>query len=133
MSAHVLPSLAVNSKSEQKGNSLPPLRFEPVNFGMLAHLSDHSAKSYPLCLFYFGYLYSAYPRVSSKRFTFTHTTGCATWVTLESRLHNSGAHDQSLPVSFSRAPFSSLFFFFLHSFFTKNVHNIIANSFTYLC
>jgi hypothetical protein len=44
-------------------------------------------------LFIFGYLYSANPRVSYKRFTFTHITGCATWVTLESRLHNSGAHD----------------------------------------
>jgi hypothetical protein len=48
MSAHVLPPLAVNSKSEQKVNSLPPLRFEPVIFGMLAHLSTHSAKSHPL-------------------------------------------------------------------------------------
>jgi hypothetical protein len=28
---------------------LPPLGFEPVNFEMLAHLSDHSAKSH---LFY---------------------------------------------------------------------------------
>jgi hypothetical protein len=65
---------------------------------------------------YFGYLYSAYPRVSSKRFTFTHTFGCATWVTLESRIHNSGAHDQSSLVSFSRASFSSRFF--LHSYFT---------------
>jgi hypothetical protein len=71
---------------------------------------------YLFIYFYFGYLYSAYPRVSSKRFTFTHTTGCATWVTLESRLHNSGAHDQSLPVSFSRASFSS--HIFLHSYFT---------------
>jgi hypothetical protein len=47
MSAHVLPPLAVNSKSEQKVNSLPPLRFEPVIFGMLEHLSNHSAKSHP--------------------------------------------------------------------------------------
>jgi hypothetical protein len=38
----------------------------------------------------------------------THTTGYATWVTLESRLHDSGA-DQSFPVSFSRALFSSHF------------------------
>jgi hypothetical protein len=45
MSAHVLPPLAVNSKSERKVNSLPLLGFEPVIFGMLAHLSDHSAKS----------------------------------------------------------------------------------------
>jgi hypothetical protein len=44
MSPHVLPPFAVNSKSEQKVNSLP---FEPVIFGMLAHLSDHSAKSHP--------------------------------------------------------------------------------------
>jgi hypothetical protein len=28
--AHVLPPLAVNSKSEWKVNSLPPLGFEPV-------------------------------------------------------------------------------------------------------
>jgi hypothetical protein len=47
MSAHVLPPLAVNSKSEWKVNSLQLLGFEPVNFGMLAHLSDHSAKSHP--------------------------------------------------------------------------------------
>jgi hypothetical protein len=45
-SARVLPPLAVNSKSEQKVNSLPPLGFEPVIFGMLAHLSDHLAKSH---------------------------------------------------------------------------------------
>jgi hypothetical protein len=47
MSAHVLLPLAVNSKSEQKVNSVPPLGFELVIFGMLAHLSDHSAKSHP--------------------------------------------------------------------------------------
>jgi hypothetical protein len=47
MSAHVLPPLAVNSKSERKIISLPPLEFEPVIFGMPAHLSDHSAKSHP--------------------------------------------------------------------------------------
>jgi hypothetical protein len=47
MSAHVLPPLAVNSKSERKINSLPPLGFEPVIFGMLAHLSNHSTKSHP--------------------------------------------------------------------------------------
>jgi hypothetical protein len=45
----------------------------------------------------------------------SHTTGYATWVTLESRLHNIGAHDQSLPVSFSRASFSS--HFIVHSYF----------------
>jgi hypothetical protein len=48
MSAHVLPPLAVQSKSEWKVNSLPPLGFEPVTFGMITHLSDHSAK--PLSL-----------------------------------------------------------------------------------
>jgi hypothetical protein len=48
MSAHVLPPLAVNSKSERKISSLPLLGFEPVVSGMLAHLSDHSAKSHPL-------------------------------------------------------------------------------------
>jgi hypothetical protein len=50
MSTHVLLPLAVNSKSEQKVNSLPPLGFEPVLFRMLAHLSDHSAKSHQLTL-----------------------------------------------------------------------------------
>jgi hypothetical protein len=47
MSDHVLPPLTVNSKSERKVNSLPLLEFEPVIFGMLAHLSNHSAKSHP--------------------------------------------------------------------------------------
>jgi hypothetical protein len=47
MSAHILPPLTVNSKSERKVNSLSPLGFEPVIFRMLAHLSDHSAKSHP--------------------------------------------------------------------------------------
>jgi hypothetical protein len=47
MSAHVLPPLAVNSKSERKVNSLPLLVFKPVIFGMLAHLSSHLAKSHP--------------------------------------------------------------------------------------
>jgi hypothetical protein len=40
-------SLAVNSKSERNVNSLPQLGFEPVIIGMLAHLSNHSAKSHP--------------------------------------------------------------------------------------
>jgi hypothetical protein len=40
----------------------------------------------------------------------THTTSYATWVTLESQLHNSGAV-QSFPVSFSRASFSNHLFF----------------------
>jgi hypothetical protein len=35
-------------EEERKVNSLPPLGFEPVIFGMLAHLSNHSAKSHPL-------------------------------------------------------------------------------------
>jgi hypothetical protein len=48
ISAHILPPLAVNSKSERKVNSLPPLGCEPVIFGMLAHLSNQSAKSHPL-------------------------------------------------------------------------------------
>jgi hypothetical protein len=47
MSARVLPPLTVNSKSERKVNSLPPLGFELVIFEMLAHLSNHSAKSHP--------------------------------------------------------------------------------------
>jgi hypothetical protein len=46
VSAHLLLPLSVNSKSERKVSSLPPLGFEPVIFGMLAHLSDHSAKSH---------------------------------------------------------------------------------------
>jgi hypothetical protein len=47
MSTHVLLPLAVNSKSERKVDSLPPLGFEPVTFGTLAHFSDRSAKSHP--------------------------------------------------------------------------------------
>jgi hypothetical protein len=39
MSAQVLLPLAVNSKSELKVNSLPPLGFEPAIYGMLAHLN----------------------------------------------------------------------------------------------
>jgi hypothetical protein len=64
------------------------------------------------------FLYSAYPRVSSKRFKYihTHTTGYATWVTLESLLHNSDA-DQSFPVSFSRASFSIYSSLIFHMFF----------------
>jgi hypothetical protein len=46
VNTHVLQPLAVNSKSEQKANSLSPLGFESVIFGMLAHLS---AKSHPTC------------------------------------------------------------------------------------
>jgi hypothetical protein len=38
--------ILVNSKSERKVNSLPPLGFELVISGMLAHLSNHSAKSH---------------------------------------------------------------------------------------
>jgi hypothetical protein len=48
MSAHVLPPLKVNSKSEREVNSLLPLEFEPVIFGIIAHLSNHSAKSTPI-------------------------------------------------------------------------------------
>jgi hypothetical protein len=47
MSAHVLAPVAVNSISERKVNSLPPLGFDPVIFGMLAHLFNHSAKPHP--------------------------------------------------------------------------------------
>jgi hypothetical protein len=46
-SAHVQPPLTVNSKSERKVNSLPPLGFKLVIIGMLAHLSNHSTKSHP--------------------------------------------------------------------------------------
>jgi hypothetical protein len=57
--------------------------------------------------------------VSSKRFTFTHITGYATWVTLESRIHNFGA-DQSFPVSFSLA--SCLLLSYILNKNTKNIH-----------
>jgi hypothetical protein len=55
-------------------------------------------------------------RVSSKHFIFIHiyNTGYATWVTLESRQHNSGV-DQSFPV-FVQSGFI-LQSFFLHSYF----------------
>jgi hypothetical protein len=46
MRAHVLPPLPAYSKSERKVNSLQPLGFKPVIFGMLTHLFDHSAKSH---------------------------------------------------------------------------------------
>jgi hypothetical protein len=39
---------SMNSKSERKVALLPLLGLEPATFGMLAHLSDHSAKSHPL-------------------------------------------------------------------------------------
>jgi hypothetical protein len=44
-SAAILPSS--ESSSEWKVHSLPPLGFEPATFSMLAHLSEHSAKSHP--------------------------------------------------------------------------------------
>jgi hypothetical protein len=49
MSAHVLLHLSVNSTSERTVNSMSPLGFEPVIFGMLAHLylSDHSNQPSP--------------------------------------------------------------------------------------
>jgi hypothetical protein len=50
--SNVLPPLAVNSKSERKVNSLPPLEFELVIIGMLAHLSNHSTKSHPIYAIY---------------------------------------------------------------------------------
>jgi hypothetical protein len=46
MSAHVLLPLAVNSKSERKVDSLPPLGLEPVTLGTVAHLSNRSAQSH---------------------------------------------------------------------------------------
>jgi hypothetical protein len=36
----------IKLQTQQKVNSLPPLGFEPVILGMLAHLSNHSAKSH---------------------------------------------------------------------------------------
>jgi hypothetical protein len=39
---------ALTSHSQQQiRTKRPPLGFEPAIFGMLAHLSDHSAKSHP--------------------------------------------------------------------------------------
>jgi hypothetical protein len=49
MGAHILLHLAVNSKSELKVDSLPPLGLDLVTFGTLEHLSDHSAPT-PLSL-----------------------------------------------------------------------------------
>jgi hypothetical protein len=48
MSTHILLPLTVNSKSEQKVESLPPLKFKPATFGALAHLSYHLAKSHSI-------------------------------------------------------------------------------------
>jgi hypothetical protein len=47
MGAHVLLPLAVNNKSEQKGDSLPLLGLEPATFSVQAHLSDPVTKSHP--------------------------------------------------------------------------------------
>jgi hypothetical protein len=46
MGTHVLPPLAVNSKSERKVDSMPSIAGTQT-FGTLAHLSDRSAKSHP--------------------------------------------------------------------------------------
>jgi hypothetical protein len=47
MGAHVLLSLAINSKSERKSCLTdPPLRLEPASFDTPEHLSDRSAKSH---------------------------------------------------------------------------------------
>jgi hypothetical protein len=43
----VLLPLAVNSKSERKVDSLPPLRLVSATFGTPAHFSDRSAKFLP--------------------------------------------------------------------------------------
>jgi hypothetical protein len=58
----------------------------------------------------------------------THTTGYATWVTLESRLHNSGA-GQSFPVSFNRASFSNHLFFIdiSHIFSARVLSSLVLN------
>jgi hypothetical protein len=73
MSAHVLPPLAVNSKSERKVNSLPPLGFELVIFGMLAHLSNHSAKSYVIIeKFQLQYIYNKQRVLLSLSWTTVH-------------------------------------------------------------
>jgi hypothetical protein len=44
MSVHQLLPLAVNSKSEQSVDLLPPLGLDPATFDMPTHLSDLSAK-----------------------------------------------------------------------------------------
>jgi hypothetical protein len=46
MGTNVLLPLAVNSKSEQKVDSLPLLGLKPMTFGTQGHLSDRSAKSH---------------------------------------------------------------------------------------
>jgi hypothetical protein len=58
----------------------------------------------------------------------THTTGYATWVTLDSQLHNSVA-DQKFPVSFSRASFSNNLFFIhiLHIFSARFLSSLDLN------
>jgi hypothetical protein len=56
MSAHVLQPLIVNTKSERKVDSLPPLGLEPVIFSTPAHLSDRSAKSHHELTFTAGHL-----------------------------------------------------------------------------
>jgi hypothetical protein len=47
MGAHVQLPLAVNSKSEQKVDSLPLLGLKPATLDPQAHLSDRSANSHP--------------------------------------------------------------------------------------
>jgi hypothetical protein len=64
MSAHVLPPLAVNNKSERKVNLLPPLGFEPVISGVLVHFSNHSAKSHPVIASYFREVDKFFPTLA---------------------------------------------------------------------
>jgi hypothetical protein len=47
MGAHVLLPLTVNSKLEQKVDSLPLLGLKPVTFSTQAHPSDRLTKSHP--------------------------------------------------------------------------------------
>jgi hypothetical protein len=72
--------------------------------------------------FYFIWIFfiAHYPRVSSKRFTFTYTTLAMTitWVTLESRHPNSGVA-QSFPVFIQLGFIFQSFLFFIHKLFTN--------------
>jgi hypothetical protein len=47
MGAHVLLNLSQPAANQNRDDSLPMLGFEPATIGMLAHLSDRSAKSHP--------------------------------------------------------------------------------------
>jgi hypothetical protein len=84
----VLLPLAVNSKSEWKVGSLPPLGLEPATFGTQAHLSDRSAepaffftmpsygKVFFSSFFYFTFLSCVYAEKEEEK-NDTHLEKCA--------------------------------------------------------